>query len=304
LQDHPSMLFQTDEIDSVLQSINKAKDGRHENLMSTLLTLYSSSNSVLAMRPKAGKPNPGVIDQPNLVLFGSAIPNHYYNALSERMLTNGLFARMLIVESGPRKEGQEPEIIRLSPRIVETARWWANFRPAPGNLENQHPTPAIVAHTEKARAMLIENRRLAEAEYTKAEQRSDAVGTTVWGRVSEQTRKLALIYAISENHLAPEIDVPAIEWASKFVMHQVRRMLEMASQYVAVNLFHADCLKLVRMLRAAPGNRMQRQYLLHDMHLKAFDFDQVVGTLVQQGEITPVEIPTRTKPALGYQLLS
>jgi hypothetical protein len=303
LNDHPSMLFQTDEIDSVLQTINKAKDGRHENLMSTLLTLFSSSNSVLPMRPKAGKANPGAIDQPSFVLFGTAIPNHYYNALSERMLTNGLFARMLIVESGPRKEGKEPDIIRLSPRILETARWWADFRPTPGNLETQHPTPAIVEHTDKARAMLIEHRHMAEEEYAKAEQQSDAVGTTVWGRVSEQTRKLALIYAISENHREPKIDTPAIEWASKLIMHQVRRMLEMASQYVAINSFHADCLKFLRMLKDAPENQMQRQHLLHDMHVKAFDFNQIVGTLMEQDEIEPVSIRTRTKTALGYRLL-
>jgi hypothetical protein len=64
--------------------------------MSTLLTMYSSANSVYPIRRKAGKEAPGVINQPNLVVFGTAIPNHYYEALSERMLTNGLFARMLI----------------------------------------------------------------------------------------------------------------------------------------------------------------------------------------------------------------
>ncbi len=106
----PCMLFQTDEIDGMLQSINKAKDARHESIMNTLLSLYSSSNSVFSMRPKAGNAAPGVIDQPNLVLFGTAIPNHYYEALSERMLTNGFFARMLIIESGKRNEGQEPRI--------------------------------------------------------------------------------------------------------------------------------------------------------------------------------------------------
>src|SRR5690606_30224334 len=74
----PSMLFQTDEIDGMLQSINKAKDARHEAIMSTLLTMYSSSNSVYPMRRKAGKESPGVIDQPCLVIFGTAIPNHYY----------------------------------------------------------------------------------------------------------------------------------------------------------------------------------------------------------------------------------
>ena len=52
---NPAMLFQTDEIDGMLQSINKAKDARHENLMGTLLTMYSASGSVFPMRPKAGK---------------------------------------------------------------------------------------------------------------------------------------------------------------------------------------------------------------------------------------------------------
>ena len=98
----PAMLFQTDEIDGLLQSISKSKDARYEQLMSTLLTMYSSANSVYPMRRKAGKEAAGVIDQPNLVIFGTAIPNHYYAALSERMLTNGLFARMLIFECGKR----------------------------------------------------------------------------------------------------------------------------------------------------------------------------------------------------------
>ncbi len=59
LLSHPSMMFQTDEIDGILQSINRAKDARHESIMNTLLSLYSSANSVFAMRPKAGKPDPG-----------------------------------------------------------------------------------------------------------------------------------------------------------------------------------------------------------------------------------------------------
>jgi len=304
LNDHPSMLFQTDEIDGVLQTINKARDARYESLMSTLLTLYSASNSIVAMRPKAGKPNPGAIDQPNLVLFGTAIPNHYYAALSERMLTNGLFARMIILEGGKRKEGQEPEIIEVSPRVIETARWWADYRPGKGNLENQHPVPTIVEHTDQARNLLIDNRLMAESEYSKAEERRDAVGTTVWGRVSEQTRKLALIYAVSENHRSPRIDTPAVQWASEFIMHQVRRMLFMATQYVAENPFHAECLKFLRMLQESPGGQLQRQKLLHQMHCKASDLDQIISTLIQQGDIVVVDIPSRTKPAQGYRLSS
>ncbi|TWT89144.1 hypothetical protein [Neorhodopirellula pilleata] len=49
----PTMLFQTDEIDGLLQSISKSKDARYEQLMSTLLTMYSSANSVYPTVPQS-----------------------------------------------------------------------------------------------------------------------------------------------------------------------------------------------------------------------------------------------------------
>lgn len=299
----PSMLFQTDEIDGMLQSINKARDARHEAIMSTLLTMYSSSNSVYPMRRKAGKESPGVINQPSLTIFGTAIPNHYYEALSERMLTNGFFARMIILEAGQRGAGQEPSIRELPPRVIETARWWSDFSPGRGNLEHWHPVPKVVPHTEAAKSLLVELRREAEAEYAAAEQRQDAVGTTVWGRVSEQVRKLALLHAISANAREPSIDADAVRWARRLVMHQTRRMLYRVTDHVAENPFHAECLKLMRRLRESPGRTMARNKLMRAMHAKLADFDQMIATLLMQGDVECVEIPTRTKPAQGYRLL-
>ena len=144
----PCMLFQTDEIDGMLQSINKARDARHENIMGTMLTMYSAANSVFPMRRKAGKEAAGAIDQPCLVVFGTAIPNHYYEALSERMLTNGFFARMIVLECGYRSPGREPNIRPLPERTVEIAKWWGDFRPGTGNLQDWHPVPRIVPQTE------------------------------------------------------------------------------------------------------------------------------------------------------------
>lgn len=302
LQVHPSMLFQSDEIDGILQSINKAKDARHEGLMTTLLSLYSSANSVFAMRPKAGKPDPGAIDQPNLVLFGTAIPNHYYEALSERMLTNGFFARQILVEAGKRKEGKEPGIIQVSDRVLTTAKWWADFRPGTGNLQNWHPVPAIVEHTPGAQELLVETRRQAEAEYAKAEDGGDAVGTTVWGRVSEHARKLALLYAVSENHQSPRIDAPAVEWASRFVIHQTRRMLFMASQHVADNPFHAECLRLLKKLREAPGQQLPHSVLLKRMKMPSRAFSDLVETLLQRGDVATLKIETAGRTGVAYRL--
>lgn len=299
----PAMLVQTDEIDSMLQSINKARDARHESMMSTLLTLYSSSNSVYPMRRKAGKDYPGVIDQPCLVIFGTAIPNHYYEALSERMLTNGFFARMLILEAGQQRRGQESSIRELPPRIVTTAKWWSEFRPGGGNLAGSHPAPAIIEQSDDARRLLAETREEADAEYNKAQAAQDAVGTTVWGRVSEQARKLALIHAISENHIEPRISVDAARWASRLVMHQVRQMLFMAAGHVAENPFHADCLRLLKKLRDAPDQALPHHVLLKRMKVDAKSFRELIETLVQRGDVTVDAVATEGRPRMVYRLV-
>jgi hypothetical protein len=300
----PCMLFQTDEIDGMLQSINKAKDARHENIMGTLLTMYSAANSIFPMRRKAGKESPGAIDQPCLVVFGTAIPNHYYEALSDRMLTNGFFARMIILESGKRSVGQEPTLEPPPPRVMEAARWWADFRSGTGNLDKWHPVPRVVPTTRDARDILIEARVEAEAEYAKAEASGDTVGTAVWGRVSEHARKLALLHAVSGNHEQPEIGKPAAEWARRFVMHLAKRMLFMAQAHVADNPFHAECLKFLEKLRGAPGQALAHSVLLKRMKTDARTFATLVSTLEQRGDIVVRSEPVRGGVGRFYRLVS
>jgi len=299
----PCMLFQTDEVDGMLQSINKARDARHESIMGTLLTLYSSANSVFPMRRRAGKEAPGAIDQPHLVIFGTAIPNHYYEALSERMLTNGFFARMIILECSKRSPGQEPIIRPLPARVLEIAKWWADSRPGTGNLQEWHPVPRIIPQSDEAKKILIEMRLEAEAEYARAECAGDAVGTTVWGRVSEHARKLALLYAVSESHERPEIGRAAAEWARRFVIHQTRRALFMAQAHVADNPFHAECLKVIKKLREAPDGEIPHSVLLKRMKMEAKNFTALVATLEQQGDVVIRTQSTTGRPGRFYRLV-
>ncbi len=300
----PCMLFQTDEIDGMLQSINKARDARHENIMGAMLTIYSSADSVFPMRRKAGRDAPGAIDQPCLVVFGTAIPKHYYEALSDRMLTNGFFARMIILDCGGRSPGQEPKLKPLPDRVLETAQWWADFQPGTGNLENWHPEPRVIQHTDEAKEILVEMRLEAEAEYARAETVEDEAGTTVWGRVSEHARKLALLYAISENHIEPKIGAEAVEWARRFVTHQARRMLFMAQSHVAENPFQGECLKFLKKLGGAPGGELAHSVLLKRMKVDAKTFQGLVTTLEQRGDIITRTSCARGTTARFYRLVS
>lgn len=297
-----AMLFQNDEMDGVLRQINLDRENRRESIPNILLTLYTSANDVYPIRVKAGQKETIHIDQPHLTLFGTATPQYFYESLSQRMLTNGFFARMIVIDVGRRGAGQTPGSARYLPApILETARWWAEYQPGTGNLSEAHPEPRIVQFEPDAAAAVEQLQRMTEAEYDRAEEAKDEVARTAWSRTCENAKKLALIYACSENHENPVIGLSAVEWATAFAMHQTRRQLYLAATYVAENPFHAECLKLLRKLREA-GGQMARRQLMRAMRCKAADFDQIVSTLMQQGDIVPVTIPTKTKPAQGYQI--
>jgi hypothetical protein len=116
-------------------------------------------------------------------------------------------------------------------------------------------------------------------------------------------RKLALLYAVSENHLAPQIGLAAVEWASAFVMHQTRRMLFMAAGHVAENPFHAECLKAVEKLRNAPGNELPHSVLLKRMKLDSKAFAALIDTLHEQGDVEVVTAPTAGRTMRAYRLV-
>jgi len=268
------------------------------------LTLYTSANDVYPIRVKAGQTETIHIDQPHLTLFGTATPQYFYEALCQRMLTNGFFARLIVVDVGRRGTGQTPGSARQLPeQILETARWWAEYQPSTGNLQDAHPDPRVVPFEPEVALAIAQLQRMTEAEYDLAEEAKNEVARTAWSRTCENATKLALVYACSENHETPVISLPAVQWATEFAMHQTRRQLFLASTFVAENPFHAECLKMLRKLRESDG-QMARRQLMRAMRCKAADFDQIVSTFMQQGDIVPVEIPTRTRPALGSSNMS
>jgi hypothetical protein len=301
------MLFQTDEIDGLLKTINGFTDARHEYLMSTMLKMYSAANSIYKARAKAGTGESTSIVNPSLTLYGTAVPKYCYESLNERMLSNGFFARLLIFESETRGEGQEPNLMPVPSEIISAANYWANFNSSPnsrGNLRNEFPAPFIIPAAPKAVPLYQKIRRSAEDCYHKAEKIKDTAGMSVWARAYEKVRKLALIYAASANQQNPQITSEAVSWAWEVVRHQTLKMLFMARMHVAENPFHAMCLKMEQKLASLPDRAATRSDILRHLKCKAGELDEVVESLLQQERIAKVEITTKTKPAAGFKLIA
>ena len=308
-----AMLFQNDEMDGVLRQINFDRDNKLESIPNILLTVFTSANDIYPIRVKAGQKEAAHIDQPHLTLFGTATPQYFYEALSQRMLTNGLFARMMIVDIGKRGRGQKPGSVRHLPEaILQVARWWAEYQPgrrAGGNLYAIHPEPRVVPCTPDADQAIARLQRMGEDEYDKAHDAGDETSQTAWSRTCENAKKLALLYACSENREDPVITLPTVEWATAFAMHQTRRQLYLATTYVASSEFDATCKKALRFLRRCRNGGKSSDYPAPDWRLRRHlalspnVYDSVTQALAKQERIAFRTIPVKTKPRSGWMLL-
>lgn len=298
----PGMLFQTDEMDGLISAIAKGREVRFEGIMNVLLKMYTSCNGIYAMRVKAGKnASRGVIDQPCLCIFGTAIPKNFYESLSSKMLTNGFFARMLILETSKRSSGQDPAGDNLPESVIAIAKYWAELRLGKGNLENWHPTPNVAPSTTGAKAMLAELRTQADQQYSKAESANDTVGMAIWARANEKARRLALVYACSANHAQPIVDEPAARWAAQLVGHQTRRMLYMAFEHASENEFDAKRKRILREIRNAPGGRITKTALCRRLRaIPSRERDEVILALLEAGDVRTVSLTTTGAPRQEY----
>jgi hypothetical protein len=301
---HPAMLFQTDEIDGLMLKIHQAKDARHESIMNVLLKMYTSANSLYVLRAKAGRA-PALIDQPCLCLFGTAIPQHCYEALTPKMLTNGFFARLLILETGKRGHGQAAQAIDVPAEVLETAQWWVDGPPA-GNLAGEHPRPQIVPATAAATAVLREFRLRADGEYSRAEAQQDQAAMALWARAAEKASRLALLYACSAAPREPVITPEALRWACAMAEHQTRRMLYMAGLHVHESEFDSKRKRLLDVLakwRDEHGDAwMPFWRVSRKLPWPGRDHEEVRHALLQQQLLESDVINTRGRPGLVYRL--
>ena len=302
----PATLFQVDEIDGLLLRVSQSKDARHEQIVSMLLQMYSASSTIYVMRAKAGRERT-VIDQPCLCLFGTAVPKHFYESLSARLMTNGFLARLLILECRRRGSGRDDTARSIPASILAAARWWADFRTG-GNLGDEHPTPVLVPHTADAQAVFRDLRLRADAEYDQAQNANDPAGMAIWARAYEKTRRLALIHACSAQRERLEIGREAAEWAGAFIEHQTRRMLFMAGRYASESDFDAKRKRLLDVLnewREQHGDDWMPFWRINrKLPWSSREHEEVRATLLEQRLIEAQTSATgrRGRPGLCYRL--
>ena len=280
----PAMIYQVDEVDYLFNTV-KVKDARAEQINSMLLKLYSESKTTHIMRKKAiqrGQPSPGsVIVQPHLTVFGTATPKFFYQSLTERTMENGLLARCIILEAGERGEAGDPHEEDFPEPILETIKSMIRMA-RENNLYGEYPHPLVIQELPEATQRLKEVFALADEEYRKASASDDDAANALWARAGEKVAKLAALHAISRSPLDPIVDIIAVDWAWKLVLHMTKRMLFMASIFVSETDFDSQSKRIIRRVKAKNG-RISHGKLLRDAHLDKDTFKKIIETLCESG---------------------
>ncbi|MCL2000845.1 MAG: hypothetical protein FWG74_05380 [Planctomycetes bacterium] len=311
LIDHPVMFYQTDEIADCFMALAKSKDGRAEALIENLKSIYTSADGVYPARRKAkgsSSAEPQDVIQPSLTILGTAPVEDFFMALTPRILKDGLFARLVIIEAERPVVPHDGRIAEIPGSILAAARWWKELIPPgmEGNLAETgvaFPQQITVAHDPEALRIITAFRDETIARRNEASARNDTVVAAIWGRAREIARKFALLHAVSEKRPPGDISPRAAEWAIRLARHQTERALYMASLHVAENEVHAAKQRIVRLLRDAPGGSMTKNQLTRrTQNMRPRDRDEILADLTTGGEVEYAAETTNGRSRMVFRL--
>ncbi len=182
------------------------------NHVDILLTMYSSANNVYPMRRKrTGKEAAGMINQPHLTSLWHRNAESLLRIAVRTHVDQRLVRSADIIESASVAKAKNRMPVTFPNTFSKSPSGGPTTAPVRQLHDWSNPNQRSFRHARRR----DRDRRTCDCKpktnTTSRRCRQRSVGTTVWGRVSEQPRKLALIYAVSEIAAIPSstLDLPS-----------------------------------------------------------------------------------------------
>ncbi len=294
----PAILFQIDEFGRFLRTIGDPKKAPHLfNVLTALMKLYSSADTVFRGKAYADKKRNKVVDQPCVSVYGTTVPEHFFESLTADSLSDGFIARLLVFESAETPARQRARATGVPDTLKQAAEWWGTFEPG-GNLSHEHPQPIVIETTPEAGAVFDALAAMVDAELAKP----DESGRSLWARAEEKACRLALIYACSANAQKPVIDENAARWACDLSSYLTRRMLYIAHEWVADGVFDARQKRVVRVVRKAGGKISRSELCRKTQWLTQRERQEVIDNLLETQQLRQEQESSSTRPKVVYAL--
>jgi hypothetical protein len=128
--------------------------------------------------------------------------------------------------------------------------------------------------------------------------------TPILARIKENAAKVALIVAVGRDATQPVIRLDDAVWAIDFVRHFARRTIDAVERNVADTQIEAHLKRVREKIRQAGSAGISRSQLPRATQwLKVRDREEILFTLIESGDIIPVEKVTGGRKAILYRAL-
>lgn len=291
LSAYPIRLWQCDEITTLIDDMKKGGDGQSSKMAGILMQMFTTSDGMYTGRLLARAEGQKVIHAPCLTVFGTAPPGHYYGSLTEKMLTDGFFARQLIIEDMSHREANfsAGSNSAIPMDIMEEAQtWWLLGSGDAFSQTDSQKDPAVLnipwdSYAEDMYKVVV---GIYDKHHRECKDNGDTLGCAVWGRAGELTRKMSMIYAGSRDGIKAIVDQEAIDLMSAFIMQQTRRMIYKAREKSFSTDHEKSYKKVIELLKASPEFTMKKSKLADKMrYLSKKELDEVVDSMVESRQI-------------------
>jgi hypothetical protein len=277
-----SMLFQVDEIGRMLKAISRKQAGTHlVNIPTVLMRLYSSADSVFQGKELAGRAERQVIVQPNVGLFGTTVPSHFFDSLSSGEVGDGFLSRFLIFA------GDEDPAFNNS-RLSDPPESLVNAITALSKLQTQQqsddsdlaiPDPQIVIKTPAARALFDDLRERVRTSRLDAEH---STHKSLWARTWEHADKLATLCGACHPGFTVSEDIA--KWAISLAWYSTASLVGAAIDYISDNETEASVKRIARIIRDS-GTISNRALTRKTQWADSRSRQQHLQTLLDSGQI-------------------
>lgn len=286
LIDNPSQLLMLDEWGLVLQSIGDAKAPSHSKKIKTLfMALYSQSGSNYKHGDYANKKlnESIVIENPNLCVYGTTTEREYIKALSKDAVESGELNRVIAIKADDVMPKRIDVAIKPSQDLIDR---WERFSQGAYSLATNGSVaiePKVVGWgdcDDLRWNMLLEQHSMVN---------NGTPSAALWGRMYENSIKIAMIFAIARNKEMPEMCKRDFEIARHIVDESIEYMTGLIGDKLPETDHEAAIIEVLAYVQKAGKGGITKTLLYKKFRkYKARELNDMLSSLIEQGAIESV----------------
>lgn len=297
----PSMVMMLDEFGMLLESMGNKNSYRRETAQ--IITELYSSSSILFQGGVYSDPkkDPINIQCPNLCIFGTTTLDVYREALNPRVVNSGELNRFIIMP--PKHEFPERNFnLEKQAPPQHVIDGWQSISDSIeiGSFTESDCEPIPVTFTTETREIIND---LWRYEDNNLATKTDGTGP-LYARYTENILKIAMIFAIAENHDKPLLSSIFIDVGRQIVDKSIdfMRLLVQSGigQTSEPSQIKTDPLieKIYDFIKIQPRTKTEITRQFRTVH--SVDIDKVINTLTYQARIKADKVKGVTKTAVMY----